>query len=158
MAVGHFFDAGMFIGALLKGDPRHPEALPLLEAARRGDVQACTTTGILCEVYAGLTHIEATPRHSPGAAAEAIRRAIQSPSAITILSEHGRDTTLTMLSLLEKNDLRAKKVHDARHAATALLDGVTSVYTYELDDWSRFEVNGLLIAGPPSSMQALGRA
>jgi predicted nucleic acid-binding protein len=41
------FDAGIFIGALLTGDPRHSEARPLVEAARRGDMPACTTTGIL---------------------------------------------------------------------------------------------------------------
>lgn len=29
------FDAGIFIGALLTGDPRHAEARPLVEAARR---------------------------------------------------------------------------------------------------------------------------
>lgn len=46
------FDAGMFIGALLLGDPRHAEARPLVEAARQGTIQGCTTTGILCEVYA----------------------------------------------------------------------------------------------------------
>jgi predicted nucleic acid-binding protein len=32
------FDAGAFIGALLTGDPRHAEARPLVEAARRGHV------------------------------------------------------------------------------------------------------------------------
>jgi predicted nucleic acid-binding protein len=41
------FDAGVFIGALLKGDPRHAEARHLVEQARRGMVSACTTTGIL---------------------------------------------------------------------------------------------------------------
>jgi len=30
------FDAGLFIAALLSGDPRHAEAYPLVEAARRG--------------------------------------------------------------------------------------------------------------------------
>ncbi len=34
------FDAGMFIGALLQGDTRHLEAYPLVESARRGDLQA----------------------------------------------------------------------------------------------------------------------
>ena len=32
------FDAGIFIGALLKGDARHTEARPLVEAARRGEL------------------------------------------------------------------------------------------------------------------------
>ncbi len=40
-------DAGVFIGALLAGDPRHAEARGLVERARRGELHACTTTGIL---------------------------------------------------------------------------------------------------------------
>lgn len=36
-----FFDAGLFIGALLSGDPRHAEAYPLVEAARRGTLCFC---------------------------------------------------------------------------------------------------------------------
>lgn len=48
------FDAGMFIGALLRGDPRHAEARPLVEAARRGEMQVCTTPSILSEVYGAL--------------------------------------------------------------------------------------------------------
>ena len=67
------FDAGVFIGALLTGDSRHIEARPLVEAARRGDVLACTTTGILSEVYAALTWQQAQPPHDPAHAAEAVR-------------------------------------------------------------------------------------
>ena len=44
-------DAGLFIGTLLAGDPRHNEARPVVEAARRGEIQACTTPSILSEVY-----------------------------------------------------------------------------------------------------------
>ncbi len=47
-------DAGVFIGALLKGDPRHQEARLLVERARRGELFACTTAGILSEVYGAL--------------------------------------------------------------------------------------------------------
>ena len=47
-------DAGVFIGALLQGDPRHPEARSLVEQARRGTTPACTTPGILSEVYGAL--------------------------------------------------------------------------------------------------------
>jgi len=46
------FDAGLFIGALLRGDPRPAKAYPLVKAARRGELAACTTVGILSEVYA----------------------------------------------------------------------------------------------------------
>jgi predicted nucleic acid-binding protein len=63
-------DTGMFIGALLKGDPRHAEARPVVEHARQGMVPACTTTGILSEVYGALTWEHAVPRHTPAEAAD----------------------------------------------------------------------------------------
>ena len=72
------FDAGLFIGALLRGDPRHAEAYPLVEAARRGDLAACTTAGILSEVYAALTWTKAMPPHSPQRAAQVVRLLVES--------------------------------------------------------------------------------
>ena len=81
------FDAGLFIGALLAVDARYNEAFPLVEAARRGELAVCTTTGILSEVYAALTWIQAQPRHSPKEAANAVRLLVEPPSAIEILSE-----------------------------------------------------------------------
>jgi predicted nucleic acid-binding protein len=81
------FDAGVFIGALLTGDSRHAEARPLVEAARRGDMLACTTTGILSEVYAALTWQQAQPPHDPEQAAEAVRLLVEPPSMIRMLPD-----------------------------------------------------------------------
>jgi predicted nucleic acid-binding protein len=68
-----FLDAGMFIGALLSGDSRHSEARPIVEAARRGDISACTSVGVLAEVYAALTWVGAQPPQTPQNAANAAR-------------------------------------------------------------------------------------
>lgn len=143
------FDAGMFIGALLENDPRHAEARPLVEAARSGDLPACTTIGILSEVYAALTWVEAQPPHSPATAAEAVRLLIQPPSQIVLL-EAGREAAFLMLSLAADQALTARRIHDARHAAMALMSEVSRVYTYDVGDWKRFESAGLEIAGPES--------
>src|SRR5918998_5466985 len=97
-----FFDAGVFIGALLAGDPRHLEARPLVEAARRGDVLACTTAGILSEVFAALTWQQAQPPHDPEQAAEAVRLLVEPPSMIRVLSD-GREASLQMLELAAKH-------------------------------------------------------
>jgi predicted nucleic acid-binding protein len=145
------FDAGMFIGALLRDDPRHAEARPLVEAARRGDIKVCTTTSILSEVYAALTWIKAQPPHSPAEAAVTVRLLVEPPSEIEVLSD-GLEASLKMLELSGKNGLTARRVHDARHAATALAAGITQVYTYDVDDWLTFKSEGIVIVGPNSSL------
>lgn len=148
------FDAGLFIAALLQGDSRHAEARPLVEAARTGELAVCTTVGIVSEVYAALTWTQAQPPLSPEVAAEAVRLLIEPPSAITILSD-GLAASLTMLNLARTKGLTARRIHDARHAATALIAGVTQVYTYDLDDWKNFTTAGLVIAGPSSTLSQL---
>lgn len=148
------FDAGMFIGALLIDDPRHSEARPIVEAARRGELSACTTSGILSEVYAALTWHQAQPPHSPEQAAQAVRLLVEAPSAIRVLPD-GVQEALRMLELAGTHQLRARRVHDARHAAAALVAGVTLVFTYDSDDWSAFESDGLKIAGPSSVLVGL---
>jgi len=60
-----------------------------------------------------------------------------------------------MLELAEKNCLTARRIHDARHAATALIAGVSRVYTYDVDDWKMFLPDGLTIAGPDSALAAI---
>lgn len=122
------FDADVFIGALLTGDSRHAEARALVESARRGELLACTTTGILSEVYATLTWHQAQPPHDPEQAAETVRLLVESPSMIRVLTD-GLQEALRMLELAASHQLRARHVHDARHAATALVAGVTSVFT-----------------------------
>jgi predicted nucleic acid-binding protein len=151
------FDAGVFIGALLSGDPRHAEARPLVEAARRGDMSACTTTGILSEVYAALTWQQAQPPHDPEQAAESVKLLVEPPSMIQVLPG-SREAALRMLELAAKHQLRARRVHDARHAAIAIVAGVTSVFTYDAEDWESFEEDGLRIAGPAATLTRMGRA
>jgi predicted nucleic acid-binding protein len=150
-------DAGVFIGALLTGDPRHAEARLIVEAARRGEQPACTTTGILSEVYAALTWQQARPPHSPEQAAEAVRLLVEPPSAIRVL-EDNLTVAIRMIELAASHQLRARRVHDARHAAAALTTGISLVLTYDAEDWSLFENDGLRIAGPPSTLARLGRS
>jgi predicted nucleic acid-binding protein len=150
------FDAGLFIGALLKDDPRHSEARAVVEQARRGKLSVCTTAGILGEVYGALTWEKAEPPHAPMEAAESIRLLVESPSAIQIIKED-METILYSLDLAVQHKLTARRVHDARHAGTALVTGIQKVYTYDIKDWQPFEQNGLKIAGPDSTMRSLAQ-
>ena len=144
------FDAGLFIGALLRGDPRHSEAHALVEAGRRGDFPVCTTVGILSEVYAALTWVGTVPPHDPEVAATAVRMLIAPPSAIRVLSS-SMASAETMLQLASQHQLTACRIHDARHAAIAMTSAVTRVYTYDVDDRQVFTANGMRVVRPALS-------
>ena len=139
-----FLDAGVFIGALLKGDSRHHEARSIVEEARAGRISAATTIGILCEVYAALTWEKAQPQHHPDEAANAVYALVQTPSRIRLLAENENALDI-MLHLAKSNNLHARRIHDARHAATAIAHGIKRVMTYDTGDWLHFEKDGLQI-------------
>ncbi len=148
-----FLDAGLVIGALLAGDSRHDEARGVVEAARRGELAACTSVGVLAEVYAALTWVGALPPHPPAEAAAAVRALPAEPSRLLVL-DTGRPAALRMLELAERHRLTARRIHDARYAATALVAGVHEVFTYDRDDWQVFAPDGIVIAGPSSVLSA----
>jgi len=151
-----FFDAGLFVAALCELDDRHEEACPLVEAARLGSVRACTDPSILSEVYGALTWKGTASRLTPREAAENVRLLVEPPSAIQVL-DTGIDVARKALELAAAHDFTARRVHDARHAAAALLAGVRLVYTFDVRDWAAFENDGLRIAGPPSVLRQLNR-
>lgn len=144
-----FLDAGIFIGALLKGDPRHPEAYSIVEKARQGQLLTATSVGVLSEVYAALTWIGAQPPQSPEVASQVVSLLVDPPSAIQVL-ETSLVAGFKMLELAANHRLTARRIHDARHAVTAIVGGISQVYTYDVGDWRIFESDGILIAGPPS--------
>jgi predicted nucleic acid-binding protein len=69
----------------------------------------------------------------------------------------GVEVTLRTLTLAAKHQLTARRIHDARHAATALVAGITSVYTYDIEDWQVFEADGLHIVGPPTTVARIAQ-
>jgi predicted nucleic acid-binding protein len=117
-------------------------------------MQVVTCPGVLCEVYAALTWEKATPRHGPQAAAEAVRLLVEPPSAIQVLESKTGVAAFT-LEIAASHGLTARRIHDAHHAAIALLSGISRVFTYDIDDWTAFRANGLRIVGPPSALEQL---
>jgi predicted nucleic acid-binding protein len=100
-----------------------------VEAARRGFLAACTSVGVLSEVYAALTWSGAQPPQTPEIASHAVRLLVEEPSQIAVLPTN-LAASIKMLEIAANHRLTARRIHDARHAATALVAGVNQVYTY----------------------------
>src|SRR5262245_22052745 len=105
------FDAGIFIGPLLAGVPRHADARPLVEQARQWILLVCTSAGILSEVYGVLTWERAEPRQDPATAAEAVRLLVEPPSAVIVLRED-LEVGLRTLALAAMHQLSGRRIHD----------------------------------------------
>ncbi len=154
MASRIFIDAGVFIGALLRNDTRNAEAYPLVEAARRGDMDACTSVGVISEVYGALTWSGSSSPLTPIDAAVAVALLIEPPSRIQIIGDNV-DAALLCLQLATRHTLTARRIHDARHAATALSHKVEHVFTYDPEDWRVFTSDGIIIDGPATTLARL---
>ena len=72
--------------------------------------------------------------------------------------EENLEVTLRALKLAANHNLTARRVHDARHAAAALVAGIQRVYTYDVDDWQLFESDGLTVTGPESVLAQIKTA
>jgi predicted nucleic acid-binding protein len=103
-----------------------------------------------------VTWEKAEPRQDRATAAEAVRLLVEPPSAMIVLCED-LEVGLHTPALAATHQLTGRRIHDARHAAAALVAGITTVYTYDVDDWRVFADEGLRIVGPPSTMAQLVR-
>jgi len=148
-----FLDAGILIGALLEDDPRPAEAYALVSDARAGIVRACTSVGVLSEVYAALTWVSGSRPQRPTDAARVVAKVVAPPSAIGVIGD-SLDVALMHLAWASASGLTARRIHDARHAATALHHGAVRIYTYDFADWQEFLQYGLEIVGPASILSS----
>lgn len=104
-------------------------------------------------MYAALTWVGSQPPQTPQVASQAIKLLVEAPSAIRVL-ETNLTAALKMLELAANHQLTARRVHDARHAATAWVAGVNQIYTYDIEDWRVFEPHGIVILGPQSVLSS----
>ncbi|WP_254564029.1 hypothetical protein [Oscillatoria sp. HE19RPO] len=63
---------------------------------------------------------------------------VEKPSQILVL-ETNFQASMKMLEIADSQNLTARRIHDARHAATALVAEVYKVYTYDPQDWRLFQ-------------------
>jgi predicted nucleic acid-binding protein len=90
----------------------------------------------------------------PEKVAEAIRTLVEEPSTIKVL-QTDLGVLWPMLDLAVENQLTARRIHDARHAATAIAANVREIFTYDVTDWLAFSSANIKISGPPSILKSL---
>lgn len=136
-------DTNVLIYAADEASPFHKASKDLRDKAIKGEIELCLCPQILMEFYAILTDPKRVENsRKPKEVIEEIEKYLNSGIQIIYPKE---DAILRVLHLLRKYKLKKQKVFDAFLVATMLSNGVYQVYTYNQEDFEKFEEIEVLI-------------
>jgi predicted nucleic acid-binding protein len=130
-------DTNVLIYATLSADPRQARARSVLEQRLRPDVEMFISVQNLAEMYPNLTGPKNQPPDSPALARDKIR-SIARLRGVTVLPTT-LDTALRALDVCAANGLTRQSYFDAQLAALMLQEGIPTVVTENVADFTRFK-------------------
>ena len=129
-------DTNVLLAATDKGRTEHDDALTILNEWPAGATTLCTSGQILREYLAVATRPAA--RNGLGLkSSDALGNVRAIRERTTILAEDAK-VVERLLSLLADVECGGKQIHDANVVATMLVNGIGTIVTMNLDDFSRF--------------------
>jgi len=121
-----------------EASPFHEKSKKLREREIVGKIRLCICPQILVEFFAIITDSRRVEKPiKPKEAIEEIEKYLRSENIFKIYPKE--DTLLRTISLLKKYNLRRQRVFDAQLVATMLSNGVIRIYTFNLEDFSKFK-------------------
>jgi predicted nucleic acid-binding protein len=130
-------DTNVLIYATLSADPRHTRARLMLEQRLRADVEMFVSVQNLAEMYPNLTGPKNQPPDSPALARDKIR-SIARLRGVTVLPTT-LDTALRALDLCVAAGVTRQTYFDAQLAAVMLREGIPTIVTENVADFTRFK-------------------
>lgn len=130
-------DTNLLVFATSRNSPHYLTARRICEEAYQGALEACVSFQNLCEWYAVVTH----PRKvQPALSAEEASRELETflaPSRLTILA-FSPGILRRLPELLRRSGSRGAHAFDVLLVATMLENGVETIYTENVSDFSAF--------------------
>ena len=110
-----------------------------------GENACCCSTHALAEVYATLTALPLKRRISPDEARRLVEDTVLDRLEVIPLSSADYRTVLRQVA---DRGLGSGAIYDALHAHCVRKEGVDQILTYNLSDFERFDLDGILVAAP----------
>jgi len=139
------FDTSVVVAALVDQLGTHEAAFREFRRCSQGKNTGCCSTHALAEVYATLTALPLKRRISPDEARRLIEDAVLGRLTVIPL---GCDDYSAVLRQVANQGLGSGSIYDALHAHCARKQHVDQILTYNLSDFQRFDLDGILVAAP----------
>ena len=139
------FDTSVLVTALVDQLGNHEAAFRALRRYTSRDHSGCCSTHTIAECYATLTALPVATRISPDEARLLIEDSVFGRLTVVPLDPADYHGVLRQVAAL---GLASGAVYDALHAQCARKEGVDQILTYNLSDFARFDLPGILVAAP----------
>lgn len=131
-----FLDTNVLINALVRDMPRHAEAKELLLDLESSEHEVWISRQVIREFLSALSRPQGFTRPLP---TQVLLPAAQELESQFLIAEDGHLVTAQLLLLLEGIACGGKQLHDANIVATMMTYGIPWLFTYNGEDFRRFE-------------------
>ena len=139
------FDTSVVVAALVDQLGTHRAAFREFRRCSHGENSGYCSTQALAEIYATLTALPLKRRISPDEARRLIEEAVLGRLAVISL---GAADYRAVLRQVANRGLGSGAIYDALHAQCARKERVDQILTYNLSDFDRFDLEGIVVAAP----------
>ncbi|MDE0453590.1 MAG: PIN domain-containing protein [Gammaproteobacteria bacterium] len=139
------FDTSVVVAALVDQLGTHEAAFREFRRHSSGGNAGFCSTHALAEIYATLTALPLQRRISPDEARRLLEETVLARLAVVPL---GSADYRAVLRQVADQGLGSGAIYDALHAHCARKEGVDQILTYNLQDFERFDLEGILVAAP----------
>lgn len=139
------FDTSVVVAALVDQLGTHQAAFREFRRHSSGENAGFCSTHALAEIYATLTALPLQRRISPDDARRLLEETVLARLAVVPL---GSADYRAVLRQVADQGLGSGAIYDALHAHCARKEGVDQILTYNLHDFERFDLEGILVAAP----------
>jgi toxin-antitoxin system PIN domain toxin len=141
-------DTNVFVYFLYDASPQHAGAQALLNQARQPDAKLCMTPQVMTEFYSTITNPRrVSPAYAPETALQEVEKFLALPGLF--LLSIPASVVVRWVALARQYGISQSDIFDAQLAATMLEDGIRRIYTFNVQDFERFDELEVVVPAAP---------
>lgn len=141
-------DTNVFVYFLYDASPQYAAAQALLNQARQPETRFCLTSQVMTELFSTITNPRrVSPAFEPEAALQEVEKFLALPGLL--LLSIPASVVVRWIALARQHGISRADIFDVQLAATMLEHSVRRIYTFDVQDFERFDEIEVLVPPEP---------